>query len=328
MTALGGFFRHVAEELTPTCTGNERSVAAPEERNADMALLHALTGADSKPQLEAKTYVLPVFWTNSSASPPQLTVRSVVRLAYANSRIAVAKSGQIVQVDCVSRMVSFNNGKKIVRIGEGYHFNIVAVDSNGLIWLSCYNDNGIWCINEEGQLLGVKKFSKNIYIVFVAFLGDQLVVVEHDYFRRREYRLCIYTSQLVEENPAKVIYIGQEDVTDLKICDRTGVVFLVQGSRVRAITPDGNVQDVNFCAKIQCLEITVNGELLACDSGGRVLRYVPVIHDNLPNFTYNCILSTFEHTKLDKDICRIVNLPNRQVALVEKYEGRMIVLDI
>ena len=293
MATLTDFSKHVVAQLTPTCTGNERPVAALQEHNADAALLHALHAVDIKPQLETKTYVLPVFWINSSASPPQLTVRSVIPLGYKNSSIAVAKSGQIVQVDNVSRVVSFynlNDGKIYHKsVGEGFCFTKVAVDMDGRIWLSGSSSHEILCIDEEGRLLGVKKFSENTHINFFAFLGAQLVVVEYSVnYRTHPFvddHISIYTTLFVEEEPMKVIHIGSADVNDLKICDRTGVIFFVQGYKLRAITPDGNAHDVNLndtklLVGIKSIALTVNGELLACDIGNNsILRYIPVVDD-------------------------------------------------
>ena len=170
MTALDDFFEHVVKELTLTGPGNERPIAALQENdNADMTLLHALSEADKKPQLETKTHKLPVVWTNSSVSSPRMTVRSTFPLAFRNGNVAVAKSGQIIEVDNYSRRVSFNNGNDIVyrKYGEIFCFNMTVVDSDGRIWLSGTDRCHLMCINEEGQLLGVKTFSENTRIFFL-----------------------------------------------------------------------------------------------------------------------------------------------------------------
>ena len=341
MDGLVDFFEHVVKELTPTGPGNERPIAALQENdNVGMTLLHALSGADKKPQLETKTHKLPVVWTNSSVSSPRMIVRSVIPLAFKECNIAVVKSGQIIEVDDNSRRVSLNNGKKIVQYSDGGSFCIcisrVAVDSDGRIWMCDTDSHHILCINDEGQLLGVKKFSENTFLCFIAFLGERLVVIEYERIHRNnhinsyyysDYRLTFYTSRFDEEEPMKVIRIGQKSVSDLKTCDRTRVIYLVQGIKIRAVTPDSNVHDVNLNSGEELLivrmALTVNGEIIACDSTNRVLRYT-LVGDGIVDFTYRLI----DQFRFLLKISHIVTLPNQQVALVENYIQRMVVLDV
>ena len=120
-------------------------------------------------------------------------------------------------------------------------------------------------------------------------------------------------------------------VTDLKICDRTRVIYLVQGYEIRAITPDGCVHDVNlntgYELQIRHITLTVNGEIIACDSTNRILRYT-LVGDGIVDFTYR-LMDQFKFEDFPvREISNIVSLPNQQVALVEKYNRRMTVLDV
>ena len=183
--AFWGAWTRIRDELTPTYNKNEIPITPPSEGSSeeDVTLLHELSaGGRREPQLEKKSYVLPVPWMYTSAR--QLTLHSRVKFSCLNANtanMAVTKSGLIVQLQ-ESNIILVNITGEVVRtFSVGLEFYLVAVDSKGLIWVCPYDlfRSELWCFTEEGKVVGVKKFLQKMAIEFVAFRGDdELVVIE------------------------------------------------------------------------------------------------------------------------------------------------------
>ena len=174
-------FRQIVEQLTSTLIINERQTAVPEDSTEDVTLLHELSAGDGTVQLEPETFTLPILWMYSSTTARQLTMHSSIDFSCLNSKIAVAKSGRMVQLSD-ENITIFDNGEVVRTFSVGLEFYLIAVDSKGLIWVypypSLFHSSELWCFTEEGKIVGVKKFPQKMLIKCIAFRGDELVVVD------------------------------------------------------------------------------------------------------------------------------------------------------
>ena len=187
--------------------------------------------------LGRKTYRLPVLWLNSSVSLEHITLDKVVPCRAVD--VDITKSGRIVSI---TRNVDDTNNTytdNVVFDGEinfgeeGLGFDYVTVAPNNLVWMVGEDHKKLCCIDEDGNLIGVKQFPQNTLIDIIAFRGDALVVVDYEEHLENgqhyydHHRLSFYTSSFEEEAPTKVIDVNSY-ILDLQVCIHTGIDNFVQ----------------------------------------------------------------------------------------------------
>ena len=334
--ALTDAWTRIRDELAPTYNKNEIPMAPPPEGSSQegTTFLQTLSaGGRREPQLEKKPYVLPVPWMHTSAR--QLTLHSRVKFSclYADANIAVTKSGLIVQLR-EKNIVLFNLTGEVIRtFSVGIQFYLVAVDSRGLIWVcrkSYRYRPEIWCFTEEGKVVGVKKLqAKCMFIHLIAFRGDVLIVVEDFNYRG----ISFYSTTIFDNDELKMIGVIRNlgSVRDLKVCSRTGTIYFIFHNDVFEITSGCNfrivirITDDTDKRFVKRMEVTANGDLilLSCDVDGEtsISLYTRVGNDG--DLTKKAV----DHFVCPTPAMTIFNLPNQQVALIDK-NNHMLFLDV
>ena len=335
-------WRCIEEELTPRLIGDgRRTTAAPEDSPEDVTLLHELSACTGTLQLEPETFTLPILWMYSSTTARQLTVHSSIDFACLNSKIAVTKSGGIVQLSDKNIVIFDENGDVVRTFSVGLEFNQVAVDSKGLIW-ACpsrwLHKSELWCFTEEGKIVGVKELPPKMVVERITFRGDELVIVEaHSY----KSRILFYTT-IFEDPPRTTVcdIDGGTYIYELKVCIRTGVIYILQSHQICAISTDnkmsvveldgynGYTGDMMIYNNIKCIDVTVNGDLLLCDNKDQISLFTP----NGKEGHFSRLMSI----DIVVTVTSMLSLPKQQIALVSAYAdiykapapGTIVVLDV
>ena len=173
---------------------------------------------------------------------------------------------------------------------------------------------------------------RNIYIQYIAFRDDQMVVIEtnaHD-----NCRVSFYTTKCNDgEEPMKAIDLGSNYITDLKVCERSGMIYICKIGEILAISSDYSIHTMNLNRKescrILCAAPTINGDLLVFNFDNNVSCFSPIGDGS--NFDYRLVeeFDISDHVVTSPGaISKIVSLPNQQIAILEENATEIVVFDV
>ena len=223
----------------------------------------------------------------------------------------------MVRKEYVDIFTIFADNETVCSFSVGLHFHFIAVDPRGRIWASPARPE-IWCFTEDGRIVGIKKFSKKTTIEFMGFRGDELVLVEEGFFSGHEhnYRISFYTTKFEDETPMTPIYTCHtQPIRDFKVCNRTGIMYILLGDQIYSISTDNNTQLYkldSYTSNIRHIAVTANGDVLLCNAQDQISLCTLTEGRIFHNIMSVSVRDTFAVTSM-------FSLPNQQVAVVSAY---------
>ena len=279
MDPLLSFWKHIAEQLSPTLNGGQVAARLETSCDVDTACLHALGAfghVHLKP-MKVEPFALWVLRHGHYAQLPSSSSTIASPDTVSGKRIVVTKSGKhLVEVSFAGiyfrSLVDSTDVRKIdycdlrgryVRYG-------IAVDSLSRLWLSCFfTEQEIWGVIEEGRILHTLKlpFVPSVF----AFLPNGQLVIARNNIIGSGAGLVFCDPDMSGEEPMDTVTsphlpkwihcmkVSRDEIFVLGDCNTNRIsVFSLTGQFLRFIC-QGRL------SLPQSIEVTYDGHVLVCE---------------------------------------------------------------
>lgn len=249
---MNAFWAEVEQKLTPVLVTKKPATTSAAAIH-DVAFLHTLSTTHANVKLERKLFTLPACWmiyedggayTGETESLLKISNNfpNLSKDLYEIQSITLTKSGEYFVVVVLYTIYILSFYGNIVRCFQhNSMIRFAAVDITGHIWSYNIRNKQMLCFTEDLKLIGAIQLTTIVPTAIACHPNGRILIAS---------RNCIYSISPSDGTDESLIidasYHGDTHIQDMKVCNRTGNIYLLNNQGVLGFLPSGKKQIHGF----------------------------------------------------------------------------------